>query len=125
MVRFELLRERGLLVIHPEGALRAEDFLAVAAEVDPYIAEKGGLKGLMVKAPSFPGWESFAALIGHLKFVRDHHRKIARVAVVTDSPILKVAQAVADHLAHPEIELFKPADEAVALRWLEAAGGRP
>ncbi len=123
MIRFELLRDKGILVVRPEVALRAEDFATIAAEVDPYIAAQGGLRGLMVVAPSFPGWENFAGLIGHLQFVRDHQRKIERVAVLTDNHVLKVAQAVADHLAHPEFKLFEPKNEAAALLWLEGRRG--
>lgn len=123
MIRFELLRDKGILVVRAEEALREEDFAAIAAEVDPYIAAQGGLTGLMVVAPSFPGWENFAGLIGHLKFVREHHRKIERVAVLTGNYVLRVAQAVADHLAHPEFKLFEPKGEAAALRWLEGKGG--
>lgn len=119
MLRFELLRDKGILVVSPEGALEAEDFRRVAAEVDPWIAKNGPLKGLLVKAPSFPGWEDFAGLIEHLKFVRDHHRKIGRVAAVTDSSFVKVASTVAGHFAHPEIRRFKPDEEAAAMAWLE------
>ena len=42
---------------------------------------RGKLTGLLIEARSFPGWDSFGALIQHLKFLRDHHRKIDRVAV--------------------------------------------
>ena len=36
---------------------------------------------------SFPGWESFGALLGHMKFVHEHHKKVVRIAFATDSPI--------------------------------------
>lgn len=123
MIGFELLRDKGILVVRPDEALRAGDFATIAAEVDPYIASQAGLKGLMVVAQSFPGWASFEGLVGHLRFVRDHHRKIKRVAVLTDNRFLKVAQAVAEHFAHPDFKLFEPKDEVAALRWLEGKGG--
>ena len=88
MIQYELLRERGILILKPEGALRAEDFTALAGAVDPYIEQHGELAGLVVDAPSFPGWENFAALLSHLRFVRDHHRRIRRIAVVSDSTLL-------------------------------------
>ncbi len=119
MLRFELIRDKGILVVVPEGALEAEDFRRVAAEVDPWIDKNGPLKGLLVKALSFPGWEDFAGLIEHLKFVRDHHRRIGRVAAVTDSGFVKAASAVAGHFAHPEIRRFAPDEEAAAMAWLE------
>ena len=119
MVRFELLKDAGILVVEPTGPLSADDFRAVARTVDPYIEEHGKLSGLLVEAPSFPGWDSFGALVQHLKFVRDHHRKIDRVAAVSDSGFLKIAPRIADHFAHPEIRVFASADRAEALAWLQ------
>ncbi|MBL8540087.1 MAG: hypothetical protein JNK68_06915 [Betaproteobacteria bacterium] len=37
-------------------ALQEADFEQVAQSVDPYLAEKGKLTGLMVCARAFPGW---------------------------------------------------------------------
>ena len=119
MVKFELLRDKGILVVQPSGALQAEDFRSMAAAVDPYITERGGLAGLLIEAPSFPGWDSFGALVEHFRFVRDHHRRIARVAAVTDSEFLKIMPRIAEHFAHPEIRVFGGADKAGALAWLE------
>ena len=76
------------------------------------------LTGLLIDAPSFPGWQSFAALIEHVRFVRDHHRKIDRVAAVTDSPILAIAPKIAEHLAHPEFKVFRSGERSKALAWL-------
>lgn len=122
MISFDLLRDKGVLVIKPQGAIEAVDFDRLARAIDPYIADHGALSGLLIEAPSFPGWESFAALIEHFKFVRDHHRKIGRVAVVTDDSFLKVAPRIAAHFAHPQFEVFGAGEKARALAWLEGAG---
>ena len=119
MIRFELLKDAGILVVEPREALLADDFRAIARAIDPWIAEHGKLTGLLVDAPSFPGWASFGALIEHLKFVRDHHRLIDRVAAVTDSGFLSIAPRIADHFAHPEIRVFPGAERAQALAWLQ------
>ena len=95
MLKFELIRDTGVLVVEPRDALTAEDFQAISQTVDPFIQENGKLTGLLIDAPSFPGWESFGALIGHIRFIRDHHRKIDRVAAVTDSTILTIAPKIA------------------------------
>lgn len=121
MIGFELLRDKGILVVRPSGPLAADDFRTMAATVDPYIAERGKLNGLLVEAPSFPGWDSFAGLIEHFRFVRDHHRDIERVAAVTDDDFLKIAPRIAAHFAHPEIRVFAAADKAQALAWLEGS----
>ena len=87
--------------------------------IDPYIREKGKLTGLLIEAASFPGWDSFGALIEHLKFVHDHHRNIDRVAIVTDDAFLKIAPTIAQHFAHPEIRVFASGERVKALEWLQ------
>src|SRR5512145_2335826 len=85
MLAHQLSRETGVLTLAPSGPLSAADFAAVAAEVDPWIAEHGELRGLLIHTKSFPGWQDFAAFLGHLGFVRTHVQKIRRLAIASDS----------------------------------------
>jgi SpoIIAA-like len=119
MIHFELLRDRKILVITPEGPLEEADFERLAKEVDPFIASSGKLRGVMVYARSFPGWESFGAFVSHLKFVANHHRKIERIAAVSDSGFLKIMPRIADHFVQAEIKHFDVAQKDQALAWLE------
>jgi hypothetical protein len=119
MIRFELLKDAGVLLVEPESPLSAGDFREISRAIDPYIRERGKLTGLLIEAKSFPGWDSFSALIQHIKFVHDHHRKIDRVAVVTDNAFLKIAPRIAEHFAHPEIRVFASEEKARALAWLQ------
>ena len=119
MIHTELDPRKGLLIVAPDGPLTADDFRGVAAIVDPYIADRAVLRGLLVRAPTFPGWESFGALIEHMKFVHNHHRDIERVAAVTDSDFLRIAPAIARHFLQPEIRVFPSKQEAEALAWLQ------
>lgn len=121
MIEFDLLRDKAILVVRPKGPLEAGDFTRLAATVDPYLADKGALNGLLVEAASFPGWDDFAALIGHFKFVRDHHRKIRRVAAVSDSSFLRIMPRIAEHFAQPAIRVFDSSQRQAALSWLEEA----
>ena len=124
MIESELLRDKAILVVRPTGRLESGDFLGLTRVVDPYLAEKGTLNGLLVEAASFPGWNDFAGLIGHLRFVRDHHRRIRRVAVVTDNAVLSVLPRIAEHFAQPEIRVFPAAEWRAATAWLEEATAR-
>ena len=90
MVKHELMAADGILVIRPESSLEASDFQGISQEVDPYIEANGTLHGLLIEAEAFPGWKNFAALIAHLKFVKEHHRKIERVAAVSDSKFFRL-----------------------------------
>lgn len=118
MISYELLRDEGILIVSPHGRLESADFTRLAQEVDPYIQEKGKLAGLMICAESFPGWEDLGALISHLKFVKDHHRHITKVAAVTDSAFLSIMPRVVDHFVSAEVRHFDYRDEEAALAWL-------
>ena len=120
MTKFELLKDIGVLVLEPKNALSTDDFQEISRLIDPYIREKGKLNGLLIEAASFPGWDSFGTFIEHLKFVYGHHRNIDRVAAVTDGAFLKIAPAIAQHFAHPEIRVFASGERAKALDWLQA-----
>jgi hypothetical protein len=125
VVSYELLKDIGVLRVEPKGALSADDFREIARVVDPYIRANGKLTGLLIEAESFPGWDSLGALIQHMKFVRDHHRNIDRVAAVTGSTFLKIVPRIAEHFAHPEIRVFSSGEREKALDWLQAHENRP
>jgi hypothetical protein len=54
-----------------------------------------------------------------MRFVHDHHRRIERVAAVTDSTLLQIAPRIAAHFAHPEIRVFAGDEKDKALAWLQ------
>jgi hypothetical protein len=118
----ELLQLEGILVIRPEGRLEAADFQRLAQEVDPYIEANGKLHGVMFDAESFPGWKDFAALVAHLRFVRDHHRNVQKVAAVTDGCFLAIIPKIASHFVQAEVRHFPRAQREKALAWLRGEG---
>jgi hypothetical protein len=120
MLNYELNRADGILIVSPIDALEATDFEKLVQEVDPYIEENGKLNGLMVYAESFPGWDSFAAFLSHIKFVKNHHHKIKKIAAVTHSGFLSIMPQVANHFVQAEIKHFDYDDKEIALNWLKA-----
>jgi len=73
---------------------------------------------LLPSTSSFPGWDSFAALSGHLEFVKQHHKKIAHIALVTDSMLGNFAESIASHFINAEIKSFSYADIEQAKLWI-------
>ncbi|MFM8330479.1 MAG: STAS/SEC14 domain-containing protein [Candidatus Methylumidiphilus sp.] len=118
MIHHEFLQDQGILVITPQGPLQQSDFEALAAIVDPFIAAEGELRGLLVYTETFPGWADFAGLLSHLRFAKDHHEHIAKVAAVTDSGFLTVMPSIVSHFVHAQVRHFEYADKAGALAWL-------
>ena len=120
MINYRIMETEGILVLEPTAALSVEDFRDLASSVDAYLAEHPILHGMLIHAQHFPGWESFAGLTAHLRFVRDHHRKIERIAVVTDSPLGTVAPALAKHFVSAQIRGFAYSEFEEALLWLKS-----
>jgi hypothetical protein len=120
MLKHELLADKGILIVRPEEPLSAADFSALAAEVDPFIEKHGELKGLVICAKAFPGWENIDGAVSHFKFVRDHQSKIAKVAVVTDSDVLALLPRLVSHFVSGEVKHFKSDEETKALAWIGA-----
>ena len=118
MINHCLMRAEGILIITPQSPLEASDFESLAKEIDPYIKDNGKLHGLMIDAESFPGWKDFASLVTHLRFVRDHHRKIEKIAVVSDSGFLSVAPKIASHFVQAQMRHFSRDQREEALHWL-------
>jgi hypothetical protein len=120
MFNYELNRIEGILTVEPLGSLQSADFEKLVQEVDPYIEEQGKLNGLMILAESFPGWDNFAAFVSHIKFVKNHHQKIKKIAAVTDGSFLSIMPQIANHFVAAEIKHFDFNDKDAALNWLKA-----
>ena len=118
MLEFELNEDSGVLMLKPHGPLRADDFPPITAAADAYINKAGGLKGVMIYTKSFPGWEDFGSLVTHLKFVRDHHKKIKKLATVSDSTVLAIMPKIAEHFLVAEARHFDTTDLYAAEVWL-------
>ena len=119
MVHFELLRDRSILAITPDGPLDKADFEQLASEIEPVVASEGKLAGIMICSKSFPGWRNLEAFVSHLKFIAAHHRQIERIAVVTGSGFLKIMPHIAGLFVQPKIRHFDLDENDRALAWLE------
>ena len=113
-------RENGVVVIRPEGPLKAEDFAQLSAVVDPWIKTHKDLLGVVVSVKKFPGWEDFGSLIRHIEFVRAHHRLVSRVALNMDGVLPEVMSFLASHLVKAEVKQFPYLAETQSLEWVTA-----
>lgn len=121
MIDYDLDTEHSILEVRPTAALDKDDFAELAKAVDPHIEAKGDLAGLILSAPSFPGWDSFGALVTHFRFVRDHQKHVKKIAVVTDSHLGDVAEHLASHFVSAQIRHFPAGDIDQARQWITGA----
>ena len=118
MIEHDLDTEQSILHVQPKSPIEQDDFVKLAKAVDPYIEETGGLAGVIIEASAFPGWESFGAMVNHFRFVRDHHKHIKRIAVVTDSHLGDFAEHLASHFVSAEIKHFPAGQTEAARQWI-------
>ena len=101
MLNYDLRFDDGILVLEPDGPLEAADFATLAYHVDNYLDRHGVLHG-----------------VAHLRFVRDHHRKIEKIALVSDSSVATAIPRIANHFIRAHIRHFDPVREDEAWAWL-------
>jgi len=56
--------------------------------------------------------------VTHLKFAKEHHRQINRVAFVTDSPAASIAEKVASHFVNAKIRNFHFDEFEASKKWV-------
>jgi hypothetical protein len=132
VIEYNLDTEHSTLLVHPKSALDKSDFSELARAVDTQIEATGDLAGLVIDAPEFPGWDSLGTVVTHLRFVRDHHKRVKKVAIVTNSHIEDVAEHLASHFVSAEVRHFPGEQLEQARQWIsrgadagQATGSRP
>ncbi len=114
MLGYAFNRDKGIHFVTPEGPLEKADIEHLSQEVDPYIETQGSLSGLLIAAQMDSGWKSFAALISPLRFVKNHHRKIKRIAAVSESGLRSILPRFATTICSRCNQTFR--------LWKEGAG---
>ncbi len=118
MLFYEILHDDQLIILEPRGPLSEEDFRRLTEDVDRFLEQHSILKGLCIHTREFPGWEDMAGLISHLRFVRDHHRQVEKVALASDSTLASIAPKLVEHFVSAEIRRFEYEQKEQALKWL-------
>ena len=119
MLDYSIMKPEGILVLKPQAPLTKEDFGSLDAAVDAYLSDHAKLHGVMVHAREFPGWEDFGGFTAHMRFFREHHNQVEKVAVVTNSPVAGIAEFLGKHFTSAEVKHFPYDDDLIALNWLE------
>ena len=121
MIDYTLDEINAVLHVRPTGPLREEDFDALSQAIDPFIDRTGGLNGMLLETAGIPGWEDVGSAVRHFRFVREHHRKIKKIAVVTDSPLGDAAEHIASHFVGATIRHFSSGQIDEAKTWVASA----
>jgi hypothetical protein len=116
MIKIEILSPKVLKIIAPEK-LKANDFRQIVPEVSSLISQYGNIR-LLIDATGFNGWESMEAFENHAGFLKNHEKKIERVAVITGHEWQHWLIGAVRIFLHPEVRAFNKGHESEALKWI-------
>ena len=115
---FTLDKAHGVVRVTITEALSSDDFHRLSEAVDRWLEQGNSLEGLLIQARKFPGWEDLGSLISHIEFIRDHHRKVQKVALVADGAVAGILPAIGDHFVKAQVRGFDSDEKDAALHWL-------
>lgn len=118
MLSYQFNKDIGLLHLQPRGPLSKDDFEGLAAVVDPYIEQHGELAGIIIESKVFPGWRDLEAALEHARFIHEHHHRIKKIVLVTDSALGDFAEDIASHFVFAEIRHFQAHHDLLAHDWI-------
>jgi hypothetical protein len=111
-------KEDGWVEAKIHGKIEEDDFAKVGPVADEMIAEEGKLKGVVLNATEFTGWQNLHALLNHLKFEKARHRFIARVALVGNKRWQEDAPKLVSIFVDATVRFFPKAEMDAARAWV-------
>lgn len=125
MLNIEIRERENIAVISPDGAITTADIDRLAEQVNTYINEYDKVPNLVIQTLGIPHWSSFEALERHLKFVRNHHKIVKKIAFVSDSKLLWLAKTLVQHFVGAQIRRFPQEALDDAVSWAQVEDDHP
>ena len=109
-----------VLWVRPDGPITRDDVATLTRTADDYLAGHSKIAGVMVETRTFPGFASVGAFADYARFIADHHARVRRLALVTDSALAPIAEFMAKYVVGVEMRHYSFAEGAAALGWLRS-----
>jgi hypothetical protein len=115
-IKIDIISDNVLRITAPEK-LKADDFRQIAPQVDSIISRYGKIR-LLIDASGFNGWENITAFENHAGFVKNHQRKVDRIAVIVAHDWQHWLVGAVRVFLHPEVRAYDKGHESEALQWI-------
>ena len=116
MIKTEAISPKALRLTAPEK-FRSDDFQKLALQVDPLIRQHNNIR-LLIDASKFHGWETISAFKNHVAFIKGHHRKVERIAIIAAHKWQHWLIRIISRFVHPEVRAYDKSTENEALQWV-------
>ncbi len=108
----------GVLLLDAKNPFSADDFRAISNIINPYCAERGELRGVIIHSKKFPYWSDAQNRKEYLDFARENHHKFKKAALGMGGFFPKIIAKIAKGRVHPEIKIFKYKQIEEAQEWI-------
>ncbi len=123
MLTIETDTDGALITITPSGKLTEADIENLTNAMNETINTHDKVPALLIKAKSFPGWDSFATMFKHLKLASNREKLVPRIALVSDGTLLSTAPHLVNVFIKAEVRHFEEKHLSQAEAW--ARTGEP
>ncbi len=110
--------QHGVILLDVKNPFSKEDFQTISSIIDPYFADHGELKGIIINSKKFPYWSSAQNRNEYLDFARDNHYKFKKAALGMGGFFTKIVARIARGRVHPEVKIFKYNKIEEAQAWI-------
>jgi len=118
MIKFHI--DETVLYIKVLGKIEKGDFDDnLKKSVDHLISEYGKIRGILIDASDFEGWEDFPALMEHIGFIQELNEDVYRVAIIGNQTWQKLLPTIAGLFVEPVIKRFEPGHGKEAEDWIK------
>jgi hypothetical protein len=125
MINIDIKERENIFVLTPDGAIGADDIAAVNEQVNTYINTCDRIPNLVVRASSLPHWKDFQALAAHFKFIKNHHKVVKKVAIVSDSSLIWLIRPIVNQFTGAKVRRFPERAFDDAVNWAEMEEDHP
>ncbi len=119
MIEFDNSPGSNVVCVKIKDQLHAEDFGAVAPKADQLIGEHGKIR-VLLDLTDFHGWADVSAARTHFSFIKDHHHKVERIAIIAGKQWQHWIAAVVGTFVAAEEKCFDEAEADEARSWIAA-----
>ena len=116
MIKTEIISANALKIVAPDK-LKADDFHQIAPQIDSLISQHGKIR-LLIDASGFNGWENIETFENHAGFIKNHQKKIERIAVITAHDWQHWLIGAVRIFVHPEVRAYDKSHASEALQWI-------
>lgn len=117
MIHFDHLPSSNIVSVSITGELHADDFEVVRPQIDQKIDQYGKVR-VLLDVRDFHGWADVQAARTHLTFVKNHHHRVERIAIVAKKQWQHWIAAVVGVFLDPQEKCFDETQAEEARQWI-------